>query len=96
MKWKLYYSGVHGQIHLEVQFTNWVLVHFQNITWKAGVLVLKGEKMGPPWDSKTKSQGTEPNWLLKYLIAPNFCAKFQPNRLTTTFGPWNTSSDKNT
>ena len=32
----------------------------------------------------------------KYLIIPNFCAKFQPNRLTTTFGPWNTFSDNDT
>ena len=53
---------------------------------------LKGKK----WDSKTKTQRSEPKWLLKYLIIPNFCAKFQPNRLTTTFGPWNTFSDKDT
>ena len=49
-----------------------------------------------PRNFKTKSQRSEPNWLLKYLIAPNVCAKFQPNRLTTTFGPWNTFSDNDT
>ena len=52
-----------------------------------------GKKWDPPCSSKTKSQRSEPNWLLKYFITPNFCAKFQPNRLTTTFGPWNTFSD---
>ena len=41
-------------------------------------------KMRSPCNSKTKSQKREPNWLLKYLIIPNFCAKCQPNRLTTT------------
>ena len=46
--------------------------------------------------AKTNSQRSEPNWRFKYLIAPNFCAKFQPNRLTTTFGPWNTFSDNDT
>ena len=51
----------------------------------------KGKKWDPPCNSKTKSQRSEPKWLLKYLITPNFCAKFQPNRLTTTFGPWNNS-----
>ena len=50
----------------------------------------------PPRNSKTKSQRTESKWLLKYLITPNFCAKFQPNQLTTTFGPWNTFSDNDT
>ena len=58
------------------------------------------EKMTPPAppsrNSKTESQRSEPNWRLKYLIAPNFCAKFQPNRLTTTFGPWNTFSVNDT
>ena len=53
----------------------------------------KGKKWDPPCNSKTKTQRSEPKWLLKYLIIPNFCAKFQPNRLTTTFGPWNTFSD---
>ena len=56
----------------------------------------KGKKWHRPWNSKTKRQRSEPNWLLKYLIAPNFCAKFQPKRLTTTFGPWNTFSDNDT
>ena len=50
----------------------------------------------PPCNSKTKSHLIEPKWLLKYLMTPNFCAKFQPNRLTTTFGPWNTFSDNDT
>ena len=53
----------------------------------------KGKKWGPSCNSKTKSQRSEPKWLGKYLITPNFWAKFQPNRLTTTFGPWNTFSD---
>ena len=70
--------------------------HFQNVPWKAGFLVRKGQKMRPPCNSKTKTQRSEPKRLLKYLIIPNFCAKFQPNRLTTTFGPWNTFSDNNT
>ena len=43
---------------------------------------------GKKWDSKTTSQRNEPKWLLKYLITLNVCAKFQPNRLTATFGPW--------
>ena len=64
-----------------------VVSHFQNVPWKAGFLVLKGQKMRPPCNSKTKSRRSELNWLLKYLITPNVCAKFQPNRLTTTFGP---------
>jgi len=29
---------------LEAQFSDWVLWHFQNVPWKAGVLVLKGQK----------------------------------------------------
>ena len=62
--------------------------------------LLKGQKMRPPLphpcNSKTKSQGTEPKWLLKYLFTSNFCTKFQSNRLTTTFGPWNTFSDNDT
>ena len=76
-----------------------------NFIWQHNVPVesygrlLKGQKMSPPpplphpCNSKTKSQGTEPKWLLKYLITSNFCTKFQPNRFTTTFGPWNTFSD---
>ena len=48
MKWKLYYSRVHSQIHLKAQFTNWVSLHFQNVPWKGGFLVLKGQKMRPP------------------------------------------------
>ena len=56
----------------------------------------KGKKWDPSCNSQTKTQRSEPKWLLKYLIIPNFCAKFQPNRLTTTFGPWNTVSDKDT
>ena len=59
--------------------------------WTFGSQTAKNET--PPCSSKTKSQRSEPNWLLKYFITPNFCAKFQPNRLTTTFGPWNTFSD---
>ena len=56
----------------------------------------KCKKWDPPCNSKTKSQRSDPKWLLKYLITSNFCAKFQPNRLTTTFGPWNTFSDNDT
>ena len=59
-------------------------------------LALKRQKREPPCNCKTKSQRSEPKWVLKYLITPNFCAKFQPNRLTTTFGPWNTFSDYDT
>ena len=58
--------------------------------------MLKRPKMRPPCNSKTKSQRSEPKWLSKYLITPKFCVKFQPNRLTTTFGPWNTFSDNET
>ena len=36
LKKKLYYSRVHGKIHLEAHFTNWVLWHFQNLPWKVG------------------------------------------------------------
>ena len=93
---KALYSRVHGQIHLAAQFTGGVLSHFQNAPWKAGFLVLKGQKMRPPCNSKTKTQRSELKWLLKYLIIPNFYAKFQPNRLATTFGPWNTFTDKDT
>ena len=49
----------------------------------------KKETPLPPCNSKNKSQRSKLKWLLKYLITPNSCAKFQPNRLTTTFGPWN-------
>ena len=59
-------------------------------------LYSKGKKWDPPWNSKTLSQRSEPNWLLKYLMATNFCAKFQPNRLTTSFCPWNTFSHNDT
>ena len=49
-KWKHYYSRVHGQIHLAAQLglTTGVLSHFQNAPWKAGFLVLKGQKIRPP------------------------------------------------
>ena len=60
------------------------------------ILVLKGQKMRPPCNYKTKSQRSEPQWLLKYLITPNFSANFQQYRLTTAFGPWNTFSDNDT
>ena len=48
------------------------------------------------WNSRTNSLRAEPKRLLKYLITPSFCAKFQPNWLMTTFGPWNTFSDRDT
>ena len=44
-----------------------------------------GKKWDPPCNSKTKSQRSEPKWPLKYLITPNFCAKFQPNRVEYNF-----------
>ena len=49
----------------------------------------------PPPPVAPELKVTEENQVgfLKYLITPNFCAKFQPDRLTTTFGPWNTFSD---
>ena len=56
----------------------------------------KGKNWDPFCNSKTKSQRSKPKWLLKYLITPNFCGKFLPNRLTTTFGPCNTFSDNDT
>ena len=90
-------NRVYGQIQLAAKFTSGVLSHFQNAPWKAGFLVLEGQKLrSPPRNSKTISQRSEPTWLLKYLITPNFCAKSQPNRLATTFGPWNTFSDNYT
>ena len=56
--------------------------------WIFGAQKAKNETPPPPpFNSKTKSQRSEPKWLSKYLIIPNFCAKFQPNRLTTTFQP---------
>ena len=60
--------------------------------WIFGAQRAKNETP-PVINSKTKSKRSEPKWLLKYLVIPNFCAKFQPNRLTTSFGPWNTFSD---
>ena len=86
----------YGQIHLAAQFTSGVLSHFQNAPWKAGFWCSKGKKWDPPCNSKTKTQRSESKWFLKYLIIPNFCAKFQPNRLPKTFGPWNTFSDNDT
>ena len=50
----------------------------------------------PPRNSKPKSQRSELKWLWKYLMTPNFCVKFQPNLLTTTFRPWNIFSDYDT
>ena len=52
--------------------------------------------MRPPWNSKTKSQRSEPKWLLKCLITPKFCVKFQLNRLTTSFGSLSTFSNNDT
>ena len=62
--------------------------------WIFGAQRAKNET--PPCNSKTKRQRSEPKGLLKYLITPNLCAKFQLNRLTTTFGLWNTFSDNDT
>ena len=41
----------------------------------------------PPPNSRTNSRKSEPGWHLKYLITINFCAKYLPNRLTTTLAP---------
>ena len=43
----------------------------------------KGKKKRLPCNSRTETQRSEPNRLLKYLITPKFRAKLQPNRLTT-------------
>ena len=56
----------------------------------------KNETPPPPRNSKTKIPSSEPWWPLKYLITLNFCARFQLNRLTTTFGLWNTFSKSDT
>ena len=69
---------------------------FKMFPGRLGFWYSKGKKWDHPWNSKTKSQRSEPNWLLKYIIAPNVCAKFQLNRLTTTFGPRNTFSNNDT
>ena len=60
------------------------------------IFVAQRAKMRSPCNSKTISQRSEPKWLLKYIITPYFCAKFQPNRLATTFGRWNTFSGNDT
>ena len=54
--------------------------------WILGAWRAENEPSPFPWKSKTKSQRSNPKWLLQYLTTPTFCAKFQPNRLTTTFG----------
>ena len=61
---------------LKCPLGGWILV-----AWRA-----ENEPSPFPWKSKTKSQRSNPKWHLQYLITPTFCAKFQPNRLTTTFG----------
>ena len=67
--------------------------------WIFGVQRAKNETPHhplPPRNSKPKSQRSELKWLWKYLMTPNFCVKFQPNLLTTTFRPWNIFSDYDT
>ena len=71
----------------------WGVMAFSKCPLERRIFGAQRAKMRSRCNSKTKSQRSEPNWLLKYLIIPNFCAKFQPNRLTPTFGPWNTFSD---
>ena len=74
----------------------WGLITLSKFPLEGWIFGAQRAKNETPRYSKTKSQRSEPKWLLKYLISPNFCARFQPNRLTTTFGPWNTFSDNNT
>ena len=50
----LFYSRVHGQIHLAAQFTSGVLWHFHFAPWKVGFLVLKGQKWDPHVTPKLK------------------------------------------
>ena len=50
----------------------WSYGTFKMPPFKAGFLVLKGQNMRPPCNSKDESQRSEPKWLLKYLITPNF------------------------
>ena len=45
---KLYYSRVHGQMHLAAKFTSGLLWHFQNAPWNAEFLVLRGQKNETP------------------------------------------------
>ena len=67
LNWKLYYGGVQGQIYLAAQFTSGVLWYFQNSPWKAGQKWDLPHPPPPPTrHSKTKSQRSEPKWLLKY------------------------------
>ena len=73
------------QLNLPVEFYG----TFKMTPERLDFLCSKGKKWGPPppCNSKTESQRSQPNWRLKYLMATNFCAKFQPNRLTTSFWP---------
>ena len=48
MNWKLYYSRVHGQIHLAAQFTSGVLSRFQNAPGRLDFWCSKGKNWGPP------------------------------------------------
>ena len=74
----------------------WGLMALSKCPLESWIFGAQRAKNDRPPITKTKSQRSEPNWLLKYLIIPNFCANFQPKRLTTTFGPWNTFSDNDT
>ena len=64
--------------------------------WILGAWRAENEPSPFSWKSKTKSQRSNPKWLLQYLTTPTFCAKLQPNRLTTTFGFRKTFSDSDT
>ena len=68
MNWKVYYSRVHGQIHLAAQFTSGVLLHFQNALWKAGFLVLKGKK----WDTPPPPPPVTPKLKVRELSQSGF------------------------
>ena len=99
---ELYYNRVHEQIHLATKFTSRVPLE----GWIFGAQRAKTSSPPPPRNSKGKSQRSELSkgksqrselkWFWKYLMTPNFCAQFQPNLLTTTFGAWNTFSDNDT
>ena len=69
------HSSAEGSCTLEMtQMEGWIVVLYE-------------PQMRPPRNCRTNSLRAEPKRLLKYLITPSFCAKFQPNWLMTTFGP---------
>ena len=108
---ELYYNRVHEQIHLATKFTSrvplegWIFGAQRAKTSSPPPRNSKGKSQRSELSkgksqrselSKGKSQRSELKWFWKYLMTPNFCAQFQPNLLTTNFGPWNTFSDSDT